>query len=299
VDHRVLVSLAGAEDRGRERRLVRRVGEALGLETERGATGIGDSAFADGFAVEEIPAIELDGRLIGENLHHPPAFGIFQAGGQADSAALFQHPRMVVTATEFQRFEVGIDAVADGRRLGEIHRSPRDGINFPGRDKSRVGGQIVVRGEHEDVVVDGLGGIASEVPIGVMDEVEDGRRVGGRLRLPLQFVVVGESVNDFDREVAGIAFFTVFGGIGKLDSVFTRDFSGPEHLVEALQAAVQVARDAAGIVVGGEFVFLTIERELAVLDAVRIAPYSVTLARSPLGLVSVKTLTFRPSGIDP
>jgi hypothetical protein len=66
---------------------------------------------------------------------------------------------------------------------------------------------------------------------------------------------------------------TLTGGIGKLDSVFTRDFSGPEHFVETLQSAVQVARDAAGIVVGGEFVFLTIERELAVLDAVSETPH--------------------------
>ena len=135
----------------------------------------------------------------------------------------------------------------------------------------------------------GLVGIAAEIPISVMREVDDRGLVGGGLGLPDQFVGVGQPVGDLDLQGAGIAFLAVLAGVGERDAAgagLAHGCARPEHLVESLEAAVQVAGNAAGRVVRGEGVFLAVERELAVRDAVAEAADAgakIAGAREPAG----------------
>ena len=72
----------------------------------------------------------------------------------------------------------------------------------------------------------------------------------------------------FDVELAGIAFFAVGAGVASARARPSAHRPGlPDDFVEALDAAVEVV----GGVVGGEGVFLAVEGELALGDAVAVA----------------------------
>ena len=113
----------------------------------------------------------------------------------------------------------------------------RDGGFFSGGDEAVVGGEKVVGFDLEFVVVDGGGGIAGEVPIGVVDDVDGSGLVGFGFDFEDKFVVVGEPVGDFYLEFTGVAFFAIFGGVGEFDSagsVFFDFFAFPNDFVESL-----------------------------------------------------------------
>src|SRR6266487_4400542 len=61
------------QDGGRETRLVRRVGEVLGLEGVTRALPVGVAADADQVPVEEVPRVELDARFAGPHGELTPA----------------------------------------------------------------------------------------------------------------------------------------------------------------------------------------------------------------------------------
>ncbi len=209
MNHHVLVGFSGTEHAGREGRFVRSIRETFGLKAERAAFGILDAAFSGHCSVEEIATVELDGRLVGGDLHHAPGFGILHAGGELHTLVFRKHPRVVVTAAEFQCFEISVHPLSDFSRLGEIHRRAIDGGDLTGRDEADVGGQVARCVEGEDVIVDRGGRIAREIPVGMVDEVDDRRRVGGGFGNPLQFIIIAESVGDLRGESPWIPFLAV------------------------------------------------------------------------------------------
>ena len=104
----------------------------------------------------------------------------------------------------------------------------------------------------------------------VAPQVRHSLSVGGGLILHLEFIVVGQAVGDLVGELAGIALFAVGAHVREdgADGVLRLDRLGlPDDLVESLQAAVQVV----GAVVDGQRIFLAVEGELALGDAVGVA----------------------------
>ena len=101
----------------------------------------------------------------------------------------------------------------------------------------------------------------------MMGHVDDRGRVGGGCSFPDQLVIFGQSVGDFDVEITRISLFAIFGKIGQFDAIAGGD-AGPENLVKADLAAVKVAGNTARRVVGGELVWLAVESEFAMRDAV-------------------------------
>jgi hypothetical protein len=84
-------------------------------------------------------------------------------------------------------------------------------------------------------------------------------------------LVDGEGVGDFDGEFAGITFFAFLAGVTKAESGLAfagGGLGGPKDFVETAVAAVEVAGDAAGAVVGGNVIGLAVESESAVGDAI-------------------------------
>ena len=157
-----------------------------------------------------------------------------------------------------------VDALADGGGSGEIHGGARDGFDFAGGDQRVVHGDELRGGNHHLVSEDGSR--AGEVEVGVIGQVDRRGFVGRGGVVDDEFVVVRERVDNRNVEVAGITFFA----IGTLAREFDgRVFAGgcfglPVGLVETFASAVQMM----GAVVGGEAVFLAVELEAPMGDAI-------------------------------
>src|SRR5947209_4806666 len=94
--------------------------------------------------------------------------------------------------------------------------------------------------------------------------------VRGRFIFKAELIVVGEGVDNFHLQIAGIAFFPIFAGAGENDAsavLLLERLGGPHHLVEAFYAAVQSVRT----VVLGEMVRVTVEGKLAVCYSVAVS----------------------------
>ena len=98
-------------------------------------------------SIQEIAAIELDRWLVSEDFHDPTAFGIFQTSGGADPTGFFQHPGVIITTAEFQRFKSRFHLRSDDGGLGEIHGSPGDRGHVPRGDQAGICRQVVIRME--------------------------------------------------------------------------------------------------------------------------------------------------------
>lgn len=221
-------------------------------------------------AIEEIAAVELHTGLVGADFHDATRLRILEAccEAQALTFAFIDDPCVVVTAAEFEGFEISSDALADDGRLGEIHRGAGNWSDFTRWDQADVGWQKAIGIERENVVIDGRGWVSGEIPIRVMNDIENRWRIGGGFGFPLELVVIVERVGDFDGEIAGVTFFAILSGVGELDAIAIDRLAGPEDFIEAFQAAVKGARNAAGLVVGGEGVVFAVEGKLAIFDAV-------------------------------
>ena len=69
-------------------------------------------------------------------------------------------------------------------------------------------------------------------------------------------------------EISWIALLSVRRAVAEANVILTRILEGPKALVETNNTTVQMARDAAGRIVGGQLVTPTSQLEPAVRDAV-------------------------------
>src|SRR3989475_1459727 len=70
----LMISLAGLELGRRKFRLIGRIRKVLRLEAEGGPAAVNLAALSVHGAVEEVPGVELDPRLRGQDLHHAAGF---------------------------------------------------------------------------------------------------------------------------------------------------------------------------------------------------------------------------------
>src|SRR5690348_16864631 len=124
----------------------------LGLETEPSATQVGNPAFSLDGAVQEIPRVELQTRLIGKDVQRAATGGIDYPRRvmRLGPRATIEHEVVVVAAGDLELSVGGVDPRADGGRSPEIegrsrHRREDTGGNQGGVDRS-VAGRI--DGEH-------------------------------------------------------------------------------------------------------------------------------------------------------
>ena len=255
--------------------------EVLRLQAEAGVLLVKRATHARQRTVEMIATIELDAGFGGPDFHHAPGLRLLHTRGQREGlAAAVQHEVVVVALGEAHVIR---DAVADASRLGEVKAGAFDGRKLAGRDERVVRGGVAIGVNHHQVVEDAAR--LAKVEVGVVGQVDDGGLVRRGGVINAQLVVVGERVNHRRRQLAGITFLAVRAHIGELDG----DFLGgrrehtrfPDTFVEALEAAVEMVRP----VVHRERVFLAVECELALGDAIRDAPRDGAEERMPLHIV--------------
>ena len=163
------------------------------------------------------------------------------------------------------------DTGADDVGRGEVEGGVRDRGEFTGGNQAGSDGGVAAGAQHDFVAEDVAATGAGEVEITVVGEIDGGGAVRRGGVVDAQALVGGEGIGDLDREGTRVAFFAVGargaeaqGGL----AVARGGFGGPQDFVEADLAAVEMAGDAAGRIVGGEGVGLAVERELAAGDAV-------------------------------
>lgn len=106
-----------------------------------------------------------------------------------------------------------IDASANGRGMREIHRCSFDGQDLSGRNQSRVDGSVAVGVEIEDVTQDIVAAI--HVEVAVIGQIHGSRLVGAGHVFDLEFVVIGQLVDEFNGEIAGESSIAVGTHVGE------------------------------------------------------------------------------------
>ena len=165
-----------------------------------------------------------------------------------------------------------IDARADGQLFAKIERCARDVAEFAGGNQAGIDGSELVGLNYQQVAENIAGALAGEIEIRVVGEIDDGFLVAGRGISDPQCVRIRQGVDHTHFQISGEAFLAVLAEVGKFQrlAVFGRNnFSGPDGLVEALDAAVQTVFT----VVLRERVGFAVERELGVPDAVSVAAH--------------------------
>src|SRR6266511_3423069 len=178
VDGGRVVLVAGLQDGRREVVMVRRVRVVLGLQGQAVALPVGPAAGADQGPVQEVAGVELDARLVSEDLQDAPASRVRQPCGQLQPGAVaVEHPVVVVAAADEELRVAAADARADPGGVGEVQRRAGHRGDHAGGDQGRVDRGVVAGPQQQLVVVDVAGALTGQVPVGVVGEVDDGRRV--------------------------------------------------------------------------------------------------------------------------
>ena len=114
---------------------------------------------------------------------------------------------MVIAGAEPELFVVGVDALADDARRGEIERCAGHGCELTRGDQTGGDGRIAVSANLEFVVKNCALAGAAEVEVTVVGQID--RRRGSVRRggvIDPQALVGRERVGDLDREIPGVAF---------------------------------------------------------------------------------------------
>ena len=202
---------------------------------------------------------------------------------------------MVVALAELEDIEIVINALAYEMRRGEIERRALHIRDFADRHLAGVIRRILFGGNLERMVLNGSAGFALEVEIHMLCHC-NGRRLVQSLGpvVDAPHVVLCDRICNKHLYRTGEPALSVWRHKRKFNSdVITvlERLCVPDAVMPATIRAVQGATDSSREIVALERVVNAIERELAVLDAVRVAPDQATIVRIPVlpAFGSVKT----------
>src|SRR6185312_3750695 len=223
-------------------------------------------------SVQKVARVKLHSRLGGQDLQHSSAGGFVHQGGASEAVVLaMDYPVVIIAASQHQLFVVLIDALADRSGLGEVHGSALDRSQLAGWDQGLVHGSKAVRIEQEMVPQNVAVALTRQVEIGMLGKIQRRGLVGGSFVIHDQLVVVGQSIGDFDFEVAGISFLAVFAqiAVSNSDTLSVLELLGlPELFVKPVGSAMQGVR----AVIFGQGIFHAVEGEGGVGNPVGVAP---------------------------
>lgn len=146
------VILAGAQDGAREVWLVRAVGIVLRFKAEPAAMDIGLAALTFQPTVQEISAVELNARLLGEDLHKASGSRLVHGGRQRHQpfhALFFKHEVVVVPQPVLKLLILESDIATYGFGRGEVERGSRHRGNLSDRNQAAVDRCVTLGVEHD------------------------------------------------------------------------------------------------------------------------------------------------------
>ena len=162
---------------------------------------------------EVISCVKLDAGLVGEHFEGSAGAGVVNDSGGVGFDRLIvvvtQHHAVIISACDVEGFVILLDVFADELRVSEVHRCVGNRTDFASWYHARIGRQEII-GMNLDLVIGDRGvKFAAEVPVGVVDEVDQGGLVRGGLGMPAELVVVIEPVGDGDIKVARVSFISI------------------------------------------------------------------------------------------
>src|SRR5208283_2346599 len=228
---------------------------------------IGLGTLADNACINMNGGVELHARLGGPHFHLPAGGRLVDFSGATQRSHLSIHDQVVVVAADILDFT---NVRADGRGLAEIERRVGDTLDFAGGNERGIYRRVIVAVELQDVLKDVAVALAFQIEVTVIGEVQNGGLVGFRRVLDLELIRSGECVGDVDGQCAGIALFAVGADIGEAHGLSLSIFRGRGLPNPAVKTDL-TAMESIGRIVDVQVVFLAVERELAIGDAVAVA----------------------------
>src|SRR6266852_7513818 len=199
--------------------MVRRIGKMLRLQTESPAVDVGLAILALNGSVQEISSIKLQPRLRCGYVHYAPALRIVSLCRREHRAWRFvvQHPVMIVAPAELELLLVLVDPRANRKRLQKIKRRVPHLAKLARGNQRRVHGSKPA-GVNRHLLLQYVAiSLAGQVEVGMMRQIEDRVFVSRRAVVKFQRILTSKQrIHDFDREVAGVSFFSIWTQISKL-----------------------------------------------------------------------------------
>src|ERR1700722_10644943 len=269
----------------------------LCLQAQRRVQLIRLSPFALDRAVQEVSAVKLNSRLIGQNFKNSSATRIIKLGSfhQFSSAAV-EHPVVVIATPAVKLFVFGVDARSNSGGFAKIERSPFHRFQLSRRNQARVHGGKA-RCLQRELMAQNVT-LACEIEIGVIRKIDHSVFVRGGGILNAQ-VSLYQCVPNHSRQIAWISSLAVFAEISQLHAV--RDGLGlPDHVVEAVRPAVK----GVFAVVERQRIFLAIQRKAAVPNAIPVAAddgsekrggWAIEVSRVPVEIIEPQHHIRRPA----
>ena len=173
---------------------------------------------------EVISSIELDTGLVGEHFEASASAGVVNNSSGLGLDRLIvvvaQYHAVIIAACEVEGFVIRLDVFADELRAREVHRGVGNRTDFPSWYHARIGRQEIIGMNLNLVVGDRCVQFATEVPVSVVDDVNQGGLVRRCLGMPTELVVVIEPVGDHHIKVARVSFISI-GGVKRESHAMT------------------------------------------------------------------------------
>src|SRR3954452_3369086 len=267
----VLIDVVRRKTRAWKIRSIRTVRPDLRLQADGVALAI-DTALAAHGPIEIVAGIDLQARLIGEQLHDPPRARRLEPGREPHAGAVAHTEVVIIAMTAFDLRIVGANTRANWMCLTEVERRAVDGMRWTGqRDRGLVDCEIMVGRQRQTMIQDaGARGDPVEIEEAVICQVDDRRTGRPGAESDGQFHRPGQLIGDADIEPPRIVRLAVRADIKHRDRRPGAVFDGndlPELAVEAVGAAMQGMR----AVICVQAHVLTVERIARLSDAVGVA----------------------------
>ena len=185
------------------------IGEVLGLECQ-GATIQMGTPFALCIAVKEITAVELDAKLVSEDLHLTARLRFVEDGAafQLGERGAIYDPVVVISVAVFKLRMRLVDSIADGMHRSEIERSVLRCKEVTSRNQLGVDGKDPTAVDLKLMIQDGLS-LAFQIKEGVVGEVAERGFIGGGQIIDAECIIMGQRVGHRDVEVPREAVLSV------------------------------------------------------------------------------------------
>ena len=274
VDGAAAVEFAGTENSRREVCEVGRGRQVLRLE----ADGMTDVVHRAGFASVLLYVVAgIDDKRLHVGVEVEGEIRNRKRGVGFGCESFVQQPSTIYTAPG--RKEGQVVPLAKQGGAAEVHRCAGYGAQFANRAGVPVRGRIGIGVYRERVCANIARALAREIKIGVLGEVDDGRRIGdgfvvdnqraesfGCFRSVLQHGCTN-GIGDKDMQVAGVTFFAIGREEVQADGVAREGYDVPGAGVETVDAAVE----GVGTIIGREVVGVSVKGEMGIADATGIA----------------------------
>ena len=171
----MFIFISGFQNCGWECRLVGRVGEELGLQTESVARTVGVAALSGALFWDEVGSVEMDtgeGGFCFQGDTGCEGIGFCSCAKAPDGTV--DHIIVVITAGMIQLIKILVDVGTDGSGRPEIHKSACDRFDGSVRDAFRIAGGVIP-GKNLNALIQGRAGIMTcQIKIAVIRQIAEG-----------------------------------------------------------------------------------------------------------------------------